>query len=62
MTIITNTLILGSGKTICAEIAMMRVFRDTPNMKVVYIGTTLTHHYLSLYLLNIILPNNKNDK
>jgi activating signal cointegrator complex subunit 3 len=28
----------GSGKTIAAEIAMLKVFRDTPHLKVVYIG------------------------
>ncbi|KYQ96787.1 DEAD/DEAH box helicase [Tieghemostelium lacteum] len=28
----------GSGKTICAELAMFKVFRDEPQMKVVYIA------------------------
>ncbi|GAM18810.1 hypothetical protein SAMD00019534_019850 [Acytostelium subglobosum LB1] len=28
----------GSGKTICAELAMFKVFRDEPHMKVVYIA------------------------
>eukprot|EP00026_Physarum_polycephalum_P000144 Phypoly_transcript_00144.p1 GENE.Phypoly_transcript_00144~~Phypoly_transcript_00144.p1 ORF type:complete len:2136 (-),score=361.95 Phypoly_transcript_00144:17-6424(-) len=28
----------GSGKTICAEFAMLKVFRDLPSSKVVYIG------------------------
>ncbi|EFA86469.1 DEAD/DEAH box helicase [Heterostelium album PN500] len=28
----------GSGKTICAELAMFKVFRDEPSMKVVYIA------------------------
>jgi len=28
----------GSGKTIAGELAMMKVFRDTPHLKVVYIG------------------------
>ena len=28
----------GSGKTVSAELAMLRVFRDTPEKKVVYIA------------------------
>lgn len=28
----------GSGKTISAEMTMLRVFRHTPNLKVVYIA------------------------
>ncbi|EGG24784.1 DEAD/DEAH box helicase [Cavenderia fasciculata] len=28
----------GSGKTICAELAMFKVFRDEPHMKIVYIA------------------------
>eukprot|EP01133_Synstelium_polycarpum_P001014 gene1014-1153_t len=38
----TNNVLLGSptgsGKTICAELAMFKVFRDEPHMKVVYIA------------------------
>ena len=37
----TNVLVgapTGSGKTNIAELAMLKLFRDSPNLKVVYIG------------------------